>query len=218
LHKFNPHHNEQGRFTTPAGAVDPGAATPGGSTREGNTRPGSPATDSRVASNDSNTPKAETDSAIDAPTPGTPNQSTDALQTPSGLRYNDKISRQMQSRGWTDGQIDEAVTSGQQIDAVNKSNGNPSTRYVSPSTGRSVVIDNMTNEVIQVGGDGFSYGPASGDLPGAELRTQPSEMPEASRPFNDGGRGGEGGGGGGSPSDPFGWRPHGLPIQEEPLD
>ena len=34
---------------------------------------------------------------------------------------------------------------------------NSATRYVHPETGRSVVIDNVTGEVIHVGGDGFKY-------------------------------------------------------------
>lgn len=38
---------------------------------------------------------------------------------------------------------------------VNKGNG--ATRYVHPTTGRSVVIDDVTEEVIHVGGDGFKY-------------------------------------------------------------
>jgi hypothetical protein len=34
---------------------------------------------------------------------------------------------------------------------------NGATRYVNPTTGRSVVIDNVTQEVLHVGGDGFLY-------------------------------------------------------------
>ena len=93
--------------------------------------------------------------------------------TPSGFQYNDKIKGQMAARGWTPEQIDEAVKSGNRIDAVNKQGGNPATRYVSPSTGRSVVIDNLTGEVIQVGRDDFKFGPDSGDIPGAMMRPSP---------------------------------------------
>jgi hypothetical protein len=64
----------------------------------------------------------------------------------------------MTARGWTPMQIDEAIASGQSFLAVNKVNqGNSATRYVHPGTGRSVVVDDVTNEVIHVGGDGFLY-------------------------------------------------------------
>jgi RHS repeat-associated protein len=76
-----------------------------------------------------------------------------------------KIARQMGARGWTADQIIEAIESGQQVDAVNMANGNPSIRYINPTTGQSVVVDTVTNEVIHVGGPGFQYGPGSGDLP-----------------------------------------------------
>jgi hypothetical protein len=47
---------------------------------------------------------------------------------------------------------------GQQFKAVNNVNpGNAATRYVNPQTGRSVVVDDVTREVIHVGGDGFKY-------------------------------------------------------------
>jgi hypothetical protein len=64
----------------------------------------------------------------------------------------------MERRGWTPTQIDEALASGKQFSASNNVNpGNGATRYVHPQTGRSVVIDNKTREVIHVGGDGFKY-------------------------------------------------------------
>ena len=64
----------------------------------------------------------------------------------------------MRDRGWTPEQVDEAVASGSRIDARNKSNGNPATRYVNSFTQRSVVIDNVTNSVVQIGADGFEFG------------------------------------------------------------
>lgn len=64
----------------------------------------------------------------------------------------------MARRGWTPRQISEAIHNGRKVHAVNKINpGNGATRYVHPATGRSVVIDNVTQEVIHVGGDGFVY-------------------------------------------------------------
>jgi RHS repeat-associated protein len=69
-----------------------------------------------------------------------------------------KAANQMAKRGWTDAQIDEAVRNGAQYPAPNNINpANGATRYVNPTTGRSVVIDNLTQEVLHVGGDGFQY-------------------------------------------------------------
>ena len=64
----------------------------------------------------------------------------------------------MRQRGWTPDQITEAVSNGRKVPAVNNVNpGNATTRYIHPTTGRSVVIDDVTKEVIHVGGDGFVY-------------------------------------------------------------
>jgi hypothetical protein len=64
----------------------------------------------------------------------------------------------MRQRGWTPQQITEAIEAGQQFPATNLVNSaNKATRYVHPTTGRSVVVDDITNEVIHVGGDGFLY-------------------------------------------------------------
>jgi RHS repeat-associated protein len=76
-----------------------------------------------------------------------------------------KILKQMGARGWSKEAIAEARASGQQIRAVNKATGNAATRFIHPGTGQSVVIDNVTGEVIHVGGPGFTYGPGSGDVP-----------------------------------------------------
>jgi len=64
----------------------------------------------------------------------------------------------MRRRGWTPDQITEAVQNGRKFSAVNNVNpGNAATRHVHPTTGRSVVVDDVTGEVIHVGGDGFVY-------------------------------------------------------------
>ena len=64
----------------------------------------------------------------------------------------------MRQRGWTPDQITEAIQQGQKFPAVNLVNsGNAATRFVHPTTGRSVVVDDVTREVIHVGGDGFVY-------------------------------------------------------------
>jgi hypothetical protein len=63
----------------------------------------------------------------------------------------------MAARGWTDAQILEARRDGERRSAVNVETGGPATRYIHPRTGRSVVIDDVTGDVIHVGGDGFIY-------------------------------------------------------------
>ena len=64
----------------------------------------------------------------------------------------------MRQRGWTPEQITEAIRDGQKAPAVNLVNpANTATRSIPPTTGRSVVVDDVTEEVIRVGGDGFVY-------------------------------------------------------------
>jgi hypothetical protein len=64
----------------------------------------------------------------------------------------------MRQRGWTADQIDEALRRGQRFAAANNLDpAKGATRYVHPITGRSVVLDNVTGEVIHVGGDDFVY-------------------------------------------------------------
>jgi hypothetical protein len=70
-----------------------------------------------------------------------------------------KIAKDMNERGWTRQMIQEAFEKGEQFPAINRLGGamTPAIRYVHPSTGQSVVIDNATGQVIQVGGKGFLY-------------------------------------------------------------
>lgn len=64
----------------------------------------------------------------------------------------------MNQRGWKPNQVTEAIQKGKQFPAENLVNkGNPATRYVHPETGRSIVQDNVTKEIIHFGGDGFKY-------------------------------------------------------------
>ena len=69
----------------------------------------------------------------------------------------DKLLRQMAQRGWTTDQIAEVRARGRRFRATNLETGATASRYVHPETGRSVVIDESTGEVIHVGGDGFVY-------------------------------------------------------------
>ena len=67
-------------------------------------------------------------------------------------------SNRMDSRGWTSAQIDEAIQNGEAVPAANNVNpGNTATRYIHPDTGRSVVVDDTTNEILHLGGDDFLY-------------------------------------------------------------
>ena len=81
----------------------------------------------------------------------------------SGLKFGGhkkdaKWLSQMEKRGWTEKQISKAVDRGKRFPAENLVNkGNAATRYVHPETGRSVVVDNVTKEIIHIGGDGFKY-------------------------------------------------------------
>jgi len=75
-----------------------------------------------------------------------------------GPKSTTKWANQMAQRGWTPQQIDEAIAGGQKFSAPNNINpGNSATRYVHPQTGRSVVVDDVTHEVLHVGGNGFKY-------------------------------------------------------------
>jgi hypothetical protein len=69
----------------------------------------------------------------------------------------EKLLRQMRARGWTPGQIEEAHAAGIARPAINRETGGTATRYIHPETGRSVVIDDASGDVIHVGGDGFIY-------------------------------------------------------------
>ena len=69
-----------------------------------------------------------------------------------------KWANQLAKRGWTPEQVKEAIMKGEQFEAVNMVNkANSATRYVHPTTGKSVVIDNVTKELLQVGGEGFLW-------------------------------------------------------------
>jgi RHS repeat-associated protein len=69
------------------------------------------------------------------------------------------ITRRMASRGWTKqavvDTIKEAQQAGTTYSAVNKATGGAATEYVNQSTGRFVVVDNTTKQIIQVSGPGF---------------------------------------------------------------
>jgi hypothetical protein len=74
------------------------------------------------------------------------------------FKSDQKWQNQMTKRGWTSEQISEALKSKEFYKVQNKVNpGNPATRYVHPTTGKSVVIDDVTREILQVGGEKFLW-------------------------------------------------------------
>jgi Colicin E5 ribonuclease domain len=69
-----------------------------------------------------------------------------------------KWANQLLQRGWTESEITDTIANGERYPAPNNINpANGATRFVSPTTGKSVVVDNVTNEVLHVGGSGFQY-------------------------------------------------------------
>ena len=75
-----------------------------------------------------------------------------------GNKTAQKWANQLRERGWTPQQIDEAITSGKSFKERNRINpNNVAIRYVHPKTNQSVVIDDVTKEVIHVGGRWFKY-------------------------------------------------------------
>jgi hypothetical protein len=71
----------------------------------------------------------------------------------------------MQARGWTKEEIVDAYENGEQVSVVDRTSGDtPATRYINPTTGKSVVINDETGKVIQVGKEGFDFtGPNGSD-------------------------------------------------------
>ena len=58
--------------------------------------------------------------------------------------------------GWTDQQISETLNTGQPTPAPNLVNpGNPATTYLNPATGKWIVYDEATGEVLQVSAPGY---------------------------------------------------------------
>lgn len=65
---------------------------------------------------------------------------------------------QMAKRGWTLKQIAEAIREGEQAPMPNNvNNDHTASRYAHPETGRWVIIDDVTKEVLHVSEDRFKY-------------------------------------------------------------
>ena len=74
-----------------------------------------------------------------------------------GNKSRAKLLRQMEARGWSNDDIWTAYKKGEQVAAKNFTNGNPATRYIHPETGKSVIIDDITGQIVEVGGRGFAF-------------------------------------------------------------
>lgn len=67
-----------------------------------------------------------------------------------------KWENQMADRGWTPEQIDDILANGEQFNAPNKVYPqNSATRYIDLNTGRYIVRDDVTGEILQISKDGF---------------------------------------------------------------
>ena len=67
-----------------------------------------------------------------------------------------KIQKQMVKRGWTPQEIDRVYREGVPSQVVDRTAGfTPATQYVDPETGKFIVINSQTGNVIQVSKPGF---------------------------------------------------------------
>ena len=66
-----------------------------------------------------------------------------------------KIGRQVLSRGWTTQEILDTVQNGKEYPAINNATGGPATEFVNSVTGRFVVVDNVTGQILQVSRSGM---------------------------------------------------------------
>jgi RHS repeat-associated protein len=104
---------------------------------------------------------AQDNAAAVSPAPQEPNKNKDNKNR--SWKFGEHHSKQqwfnrMERGGWTEQRINEAINSGDSFSAYNNVNpGNSATRYIHPETGNSVVIDDVTNEILHLGGPGFGY-------------------------------------------------------------
>lgn len=93
------------------------------------------------------------------PTPDLNPQDDEEQEWNFGNHKNEqKWLNQMQQRGWTKEEITEAIKNGESFPATNNVNAaNGATRFVHPTNGKSVVIDNVTKELLHIGKAGFLY-------------------------------------------------------------
>ncbi len=173
--KFNPYHDDLGRFTFAPG----GGADDSGDDDSADSGGGDEALDTIPQGGNHFFPGVDIAGPREVEAVGDSSASSrNPYSTPSGINYGNKIQNDMQNRGWTPQQIDSAVQYGNRIEAINKATGAPATRYINPDTGASVIIDNTNNTVIQVGRPDFIHSLKSGDAPGAVMKP-PSYEPSS---------------------------------------
>jgi hypothetical protein len=63
----------------------------------------------------------------------------------------------MNSRGWDHQQINEAFDQGTQEPAVDLEFQQPATRYLHPSTGKSLTVNDLTGRIVMLGDKLFKY-------------------------------------------------------------
>ena len=69
-----------------------------------------------------------------------------------------KWNNEFKKRGWSENQVSKTIKNGQSTPATNKVNpGNKATRYKNKNTGKSVVIDKKSRELLHVGSKDFKY-------------------------------------------------------------
>lgn len=77
---------------------------------------------------------------------------------PGSHKSETKWLNQFANRGWTPEDVTYTIKTGKSYPAtnmINKANG--ATRFQNPKTGKSIVIDDKTYELIQVGGENFKW-------------------------------------------------------------
>lgn len=71
-----------------------------------------------------------------------------------------KWANQLEKRDWTPDQITETIKEGSSYRVENRVNlGNEARQYTNPDTGKFVVRDEVTKEILQIGGKKFDPNP-----------------------------------------------------------
>jgi hypothetical protein len=79
---------------------------------------------------------------------------------PNVTNLSPKIQNQMTTRGWTKAEIQQTYETGVRTKVVDKTaGGQPATQYLDKATGKFIVVNDATGNVIQVSGPGFRPNP-----------------------------------------------------------
>jgi RHS repeat-associated protein len=79
---------------------------------------------------------------------------------PNLAKLSPKIENDMAERGWTQQDIQNVYQNGSTSTAIDRTaGGQPATQYLDPATGKFIVVNNTTGNVIQVSGPGFRPNP-----------------------------------------------------------